>query len=356
MAAKNIIILGASFSGVNHSCVPNSHFYWNIAVPRALLSGQIPDEKIFQSIADGFKQYPPGQFEFIVASAKSLDVEGKKVGLEILGSASVRTLDYDFLIIATGSSTKEDTPFKTVTSTETTKDRLHALQAELKKAKTIVIAGAGPTGVEIAGELAFEHGQQKKIILLASGPTILENAIPSVSKTATQLLQNLHVEIRLNTKVDGSVQAADGPQTISLSGGKTLSADVYIPTFGVIPNSSYIPNKYVNANGFVIVDDYLKVKGLEDVWAIGDVSDREPPQFMFADKQATYLAKNILLILSKKAPLPYKDGTRGMGLTVGKKAGTGHLGSVKLPGFLVTMLRKNLFLDNLGPTVTGSAF
>jgi NADH dehydrogenase FAD-containing subunit len=115
----------------------------------------------------------------------------------------------------------------------------------------------------------------------------------------------------LNTKVDGSVQAADGPQTISLSGGKTLSADVYIPTFGVIPNSSYIPNKYVNANGFVIVDDYLKIKGLEDVWAIGDVSDREPPQFMFADKQATYLAKNLLLILSKKASLPYKDGTRG---------------------------------------------
>jgi NADH dehydrogenase FAD-containing subunit len=115
----------------------------------------------------------------------------------------------------------------------------------------------------------------------------------------------------LNTKVDGSVQAADGPQTISLSGGKTLSADVYIPTFGVIPNSSYIPNKYVNANGFVIVDDYLKIKGLEDVWAIGDVSDREPPQFMFADKQATYLAKNVLLILSKKATLPYKDGTRG---------------------------------------------
>ena len=185
MAAKNIIILGASFSGVStaHRILkqagkagtavkitlvsPNSHFYWNIAIPRALLSGQIPDEKIFQSIADGFKQYPPGQFEFIVASAKSLDVESKKVELDILGSASVRTLDYDFLIIATGSSTKEETPFKTVTSTETTKDRLHALQAELKKAKTIVIAGAGPTGVEIAGELAFEHGQQKKIILVS---------------------------------------------------------------------------------------------------------------------------------------------------------------------------------------------
>ena len=132
-----------------------------------------------------------------------------------------------------------------------------------------------------------------------------------MSKTATQLLQNLHVEIRFNTKVDSATQGADGTQTINLSGGKTLSADVYIPTFGVTPNSSYISGKYLNAAGFVIVDDYLKVRGLEDVWAIGDVSDREPPQFMFADKQSAYLAKNMLLILSKKAPLPYKDATRG---------------------------------------------
>jgi NADH dehydrogenase FAD-containing subunit len=108
------------------------------------------------------------------------------------------------------------------------------------------------------------------------------------------------VEIKLNTKVDGSVQAGDGRQTLTLSGGNTLTTDLYIPTFGVIPNSSYIPEKYLNANGFVVVDDYLKVKGLENVWAIGDISGHEPPQFLFADKQAGHLAKNILLILSNK--------------------------------------------------------
>jgi len=147
---------------------------------------------------------------------------------------------------------------------------------------------------------------------LASGPTILEAAIPSVQKTATQLLQNLHVEIKLNTKIDGSVQADDrGRQTLTLSGGKTLTTDLYIPAFGVVPNSSYIPEKYLNTNGFVVVDDHLKVKGLENVWAIGDISAREPPQFLAADRQAGYLAKNILLILSNKVPLPYKDGIRG---------------------------------------------
>jgi NADH dehydrogenase FAD-containing subunit len=139
------------------------------------------------------------------------------------------------------------------------------------------------------------------------------------------------VEIKLNTKVDGSVQAGDGRQTLTLSGGNTLTTDLYIPTFGVIPNSSYIPEKYLNANGFVVVDDYLKVKGLENVWAIGDISSHEPPQFLFADKQAGHLAKNILLILSNKAPLPYKDGIRG-----------------KIP-FLVTCMELWLIFCRYGP-------
>ena len=88
--------------------------------------------------------------------------------------------------------------------------------------------------------------------------------------------------------------------------------DLYIPTFGLIPNSSYVPAKFRNANGFVTVDEYLKVKGAENVWAIGDVSDLEPLQFMVANNQSAHLAKNIILILSKKMPLPYKLSMRGM--------------------------------------------
>ncbi|KAK9366156.1 hypothetical protein V1509DRAFT_630693 [Lipomyces kononenkoae] len=368
---KSIVILGGSFSGVStaHRILkqtaktgpvkiilvsPNTHFYWNIAAPRALVPGQVADDKIFQPIAPGFSQYPASQFEFIVASAKNVDFVAKKV--VISGSAGNKTLDYDFLILATGSSTRADTPFKTLGSTEATRDALHDFQARVKKSKTIVVAGAGATGVETAGELSFEYGQQKEIILITSGPTILEGAIASVSKTAIDLLQSLKVDIKLQTKIIGSAQTPDGRQELTLSDGDKLITDMYIPTFGVRPNSSYAPTKYLNTDGFVMVDDYLKVKGVEDVWAIGDVSDLEPPQFMFANKQSAHLAKNIILILSNKKPLPYKSGTRGMGVQIGRKAGTGYLGSIKLPGFLVSMLRKNLFIDNMGPTVTGSAF
>ena len=176
----NIVILGASFAGLStaHRILkqaakagvlvkitllsPNTDFYWNIAAPRALVPGRLSDDSVFQPISAGFSKYTPSQFEFIVASAESLDVVARKVVL----STNV-TINYDFLILATGSSVKEGTPLKTLESTEATKDALHDFQARVKQAETIVIAGAGATGVEIAGELGFEYRQQKKIILVS---------------------------------------------------------------------------------------------------------------------------------------------------------------------------------------------
>jgi len=177
---KTILILGASYGGISvaHRILkqtkatpvkvilvsPNTHHYWNVASTRALVPGQIPDEKIFQAIAPGFKQYPSDLFEFINASADNLNVEAKKV--TIASSAGQQSLSYDILILATGSNTKEDVPFKGCGTTEATKDALHIFQNKVKQAHSIYIAGAGATGVEVTGELAFEYGKQKKITLV----------------------------------------------------------------------------------------------------------------------------------------------------------------------------------------------
>uniref|UniRef100_A0A093UXT5 Apoptosis-inducing factor 2 n=1 Tax=Talaromyces marneffei PM1 TaxID=1077442 RepID=A0A093UXT5_TALMA len=380
---KTILILGGSFTGVGtaHRILkqasktgpavkiilvsPNTHLYWNIAAPRALLPGQFTDDKVFQSIAEGFKQYPKDQFEHVIGFASSLDVANRKVEVSVdaEGTKSVTTVRFDFLIIGTGSRSKEfgedvKAPFKGLGSTEATKNALHEFQELVKNAKTIVVAGAGPTGVETAGELGYEYGKNKNIILVTSGKTVLETAISSVSKTALGMLRDLNVDVKLQTKVDRTNREGANQFEISLSDGSKLSADLYIPTSGIVPNSSYIPDKYLNANGFVKVDEYLQVKGLEDqhVWAIGDVSDLESPQLMVADRQSGHLTKNIGFILDNKVALPYKEGMRGMGCQIGKKAGTGHLGWVKLPSFMVSFLRKNLFVERLASTVDGSAY
>jgi NADH dehydrogenase FAD-containing subunit len=90
--------------------------------------------------------------------------------MTISSSTDKQTLDYDFLILATGSRAKGDAPFKGVGSTEDTKAARHDFQARVKKAKTIVVAGGGVTGCETAGELAYEYGRQKEIIFVSLSP------------------------------------------------------------------------------------------------------------------------------------------------------------------------------------------
>lgn len=194
---KNIVILGGSYAGVStaHRILkqaaktptgitpfkitlvsPDTHFYWSMASPRGILPGQLADDQLFQPIAAGFKQYRGSQFEFILAHATSLDVDGKTVTISesdglsngISIAVDQKELDYDYLILATGSRTRNDTPLKGLGSTDKTKAALHDFQTRIEKAKTIVVAGGGVTGVEVAGELGFQYGRQKKIILVSS--------------------------------------------------------------------------------------------------------------------------------------------------------------------------------------------
>jgi NADH dehydrogenase FAD-containing subunit len=130
-----------------------------------------------------------------------------------------------------------------------------------------------------------------------------------MTQRATSALLSLHVSINYLTKVVSSSPTPDGGITLTLSNGEQLDADMYIPAFGLSPNSSYIPSKFLDDKGFVEVDMNLRVKGAEDVWAIGDVSALEWNQYLAGRAQALYLSKNFGLILKGKVPAVYKIST-----------------------------------------------
>lgn len=127
---------------------PSTHHYHNMASVRAIVPGQFADETIFADIAPGFSHYPTGSFEFVEASAEAIDVEGKKLTL-----TNGTVLSYDHLVITTGAKTAGDAPWKASGSYEKMKDNLHAMQKKVEAAKSIIIGGAGATGVETAGEV-----------------------------------------------------------------------------------------------------------------------------------------------------------------------------------------------------------
>lgn len=197
-----------------------------------------------------------------------------------------------------------------------------------------------------------------------------------MSKTALNQLEALGVDVKLNTEAKDPEVLPNGKSELHFSTGRQLVVDLYISTVGVVPNSSFVPPQFLNASGFIKVGEYLDIKGADGVFAIGDVNDCETPQFYFSEKQSTYIAKNLVLALTNKAPVLYKASTTGVfnntlssaarsrladhhhtgmiGIQIGKKTGTGHFGNFKLPSFLVIALRKTLFIDNLPKTVDGS--
>jgi NADH dehydrogenase FAD-containing subunit len=84
---------------------------------------------------------------------------------------------------------------------------------------------------------------------------------------------------------------------------------MYISAFGLLPNSSFVPSKHLNADGFVTVDPYLKLKGSTNIWALGDVCDVEGMQALSCDRQSVYVSKSLVALLSGKNTMPYKPMT-----------------------------------------------
>ncbi|KAG6010748.1 hypothetical protein E4U21_004136 [Claviceps maximensis] len=377
----NIVVVGGSFAavGVAHRIfqkaakTPNmapfkvtlvsrdSHFYWNLAATRATVQGKISDDQIFRSIPEGFAQHGD-KFEFVLGSATGIDAETKSLKVavpEADGSTSSleKSIVYDVLILATGARTKVDSPYKSIGSTDSTKNALHQLQARVKDAKTIVVAGAGPTGVELAGELADGYGSSKKIILLTGSATVLHGFPSRMATNATKYLGILGVEVRVNCKVEATNELPDGKTEIVFASGEKLKTDVYIPTYGVVPNSSYLSKDLVNERGFIKVNEVLGVQGAKDVYAVGEVSDCEPMNFLSLEAQSKHMANNAVLIALGKQPVPYKkNSVKMIGVCVSKNYATGHFNSIPLPSFVLIRLRKVYFMDMLPGRIDGSGY
>ena len=168
---------------------------------------------------------------FLIGTAERLDLESKHV--VVATGNGERAVGFDILILATGTRTTGGASFKGIGSYEATRNALHDIQDNVKKATSIVIGGAGVTGVETAGELGFEYGTQKNITVvcirstwratilfplsnhslytwfwavanrslqISGGAQILERTPASVSRAATNELKNLKVNLKLETK------------------------------------------------------------------------------------------------------------------------------------------------------------
>jgi len=184
---KHIVILGGSWAGLitAHRFLKataksqteldskvtiisrDTHFFWNIASPRAIVPSKLSDEQVLQPIASGFAAYG-GRAAVVHGTAVAVDFVAKTVVVQKGDSDERFDVQYDVLIIGTGSRTKGGGPFKSNGSSEKLRVMLHEYQEKIAQAQTIVVLGAGLTGCETASEIADAYGSKKRVILVSA--------------------------------------------------------------------------------------------------------------------------------------------------------------------------------------------
>ncbi|SEV95589.1 NADH dehydrogenase [Chitinophaga sp. YR573] len=228
--------------------------------------------------------------------------------------------------------------------------------AERKKFMTIVITGGGPTGVEVAGMLAEmrKHILEKdypelkraegEIYIVDGHPFLLAPMSDKTHEGTYKALTQLRVRIKLSTHVESFEN-----DQIKFSDGEVIEAKTLIWAAGITAHTfEGIPVGSLGAGKRMITDVYNQVKGLRNIYAIGDISIQEtdpvypqghPQVAQVAIQQGYRLAKNLLAMAKNKPLKPFKYFDRGDMAIVGRHHAVADLfkHKVHLNGFLGLM-------------------
>lgn len=246
-----------------------------------------------------------------------------------------RAIAYDYLVIATGHCD---------TYPVTREEKLSNYQADqdkIKAANGILIVGGGPTGVELAGEIAYGF-PGKKVTLVHRGSRLLEFIGEKASKKALDWLTSKNVEVIMGQSVDLD-SCSNG--VYKTSGGESVVADCHFLCAGKPLGSSWLRESLlkdcIDDKGRLMVNPDMRVKGHANIFAIGDISDvKEMKQGYLAQIHADIVAKNIKLLMNGKDKLtPYKSGTQMAIVTQGKKEGVAQISCLTMSGRIPGMMK-----------------
>ena len=286
-------------------------------------------------------------FYFRLTSVKEIDTVAKRVITEI------GDLDYDYLVIATGSKTnyfgnkeieRHSMAMKTIPQSLNIRSLIleNFEQAvlikdsvEQKSLMNFVLVGGGPTGVELAGALA----EMKKEILQKDYPDldiskmginliqgsdrVLDSMSEKSSQDAEKFLIDLGVKIWKNVRVTNY----DG-KTITTNTDLTFDTATVIWTAGVQGAlvAGLDGDSLVEKAKRIRVDQFNQVKNHDSIFAVGDIAMMELQEYPFghpmmaqpAMQQGKLLGQNIIRLINNQSMIPFEYNDKGSMATIGR--------------------------------------
>lgn len=371
MPGKKIIILGAGFAGLqlarrlkksDHDITLidqyNFHqfqpLFYQVATARLEPSAiSFPLRKVFQHRRNVHVR---------VSKVVGVDMAAQVVHTEEAGDFA-----YDYLIIATGCTSnffgnknveRHAYPMKSTPEAIALRNRillnyedaLKATPEELPGYMNIVIVGGGPTGVRLAGSIAEmkknvlprdypDMDFSKLSVYLIEGSDHTLNAMSEPSKRKSQqYLEEMGVQIWLKNVV----KDYDG-KTVTIADGRSIPSRTLIWAAGVMGNvPPGIPKDAIVRGNRIKVDETHRMIGSTNVFAIGDVSYMETPDWPQGHPQlanvAIHQAKNLAHNLCADANKPFRYKNPGTMATVGKRKAVVDLPSFSFQGFFAWLV------------------
>lgn len=319
--------------------------------------------------------------QVLLADARALDPQARRIMLDPKPGqdpSALPTLDYDYLVVATGSAhayfghpewANRAPGLKTLDDALEIRRRvLVAFEAAERESDpevqrrllTFVIVGGGPTGVELAGALAeiarrslrqdFRRikPESARVMLLEGGPHLLAAFPDSLRADAKTSLQHIGVEVLTSSIVTAVDEhgvmwrradaAADAPpnridaQTVLWAAG--VAASPLAALLGV----------ELDRVGRVRAEPTLQVPGRPEIFVVGDICALEqdgallPGVAQVAKQEGAHAARNILALVKGAKPSPFRYRDYGNMATVGRGSAVADIGPLHTSGFFAWLI------------------
>lgn len=288
-------------------------------------------------------------------------------------------LTYDYLIIALGSDPEtfgiqglKENAFSIRSINSVRKIREHIdysfarynNEGQKDELITIVVGGAGFTGIEFVGELAdrvpelcreYDIPREKvRIVNIEAAPTVLPGFDEELVEYAINNLERRGIEFLVNTPIKEC--NTDG---VVLANGEEIKANTIVWTGGVRGNHLVEEAGFETMRGRVKVDKDLRMPGFDYIFVAGDcalIIDEEanrpyPPTAQIAIQQAYTIGRNIKALMNGGKLEEFKPDIKGTVASLGKGEAIGKVGNKKLFGATASAMKKvidNRYLFLLG--------
>lgn len=392
MKSPTILVLGAGYGGLstvvnlqkslnandaNIVLINKNEYHYESTWLHEAAAGTMSPESVRYDIKNVIKE---PQVEFIQATVEAIDVKGKVV------TTNIGTHTYDYLVIGLGFEgetfgipglDKYALSIANVNAARQIREHMEYQFAswstdEVKDDSrlTIIVGGAGFTGIEFLGELGDRVPQlceeydvpfeKVRVLCVEAAPMVLPGFDEDLVKYAVAQLESKGIEFSIGTPV---VEATE--EGVNIKTGEDefefIKAGTVVWAAGVRGNRLIEESGIENMRARVKVEKDLRAPGYDDVFIVGDcalmineaVNRPFPPTAQIAMQQGDMCANNILALMKGEATSEFTPDLKGSICSLGGDDAIGDAFGKKITGKKASFMKK--MVDNRALFLIGGA-